>query len=631
MCMQNRVRLFFLISIFCALIATDASAQNNTAAQKLYDKAIRAFDNKAFNEGIDLLNASIKKDSNYTDSYISLFQAYLELKEKKNAIDAFEKAISKDSLSCLPYFVKYATAYASIGDFKKTDAILKSIATNLPYYLRPSYNQLNTVCTYALSHPADTTVKVLNAGNNINSADAEYFPTVTVQDSILIFMRRNGISREDFFFSNITPSGFSKAVPLSDDLNLTDKKGAPSLSSDLQTLYFAAEYPPLGFGRYDIYSVTKTDTGWSNPINLGPNVNSDWWESAPSISPDGSALYFCSNRPGGYGGIDIYVSYKNKKGYWGKAVNLGPNINTPGDEQTPFIHADNNSLYFASNGWPGYGGSDLYVAHKKLDGTWSKPINLGAPINTNDNEASVAISSNGVDGYIASDRPDSRGNLDIYKINLPEVVRANKTYYFNGFIRDAITMNALSGSVKLSDNNDSSKYMMVNVDNTGKFVLALPYFDSLGIQINSPNHEYASLLLNKENLTKLNGATFDFQLNPIQKTFTKNFKNVFFDLNSATLLKNSNVELNALVEYLQNTSNATILIEGHTDNTGNDNANMLLSTKRAEAIAQFLVMKGIDKNRITTKGYGSTKPIADNITEQGRTQNRRTSFTISLP
>ena len=631
MCMQNSVKLFFLLGIFCAFFAPASIAQNNSAAQKLYDKAIRAFDNKAYNEGIDLLNASLKKDSNYTDSYISLFQAYLELKEKKKAIDVFEKAIPKDSLSCLPYFVKYATAYASIGDYKKADDILKSIATNVPSYLKPSYYQLNTVCSYALAHPPDNTVKVLNAGDNINTTDAEYFPTVTVQDSILIFMRRNSISREDFFYSNITSSGLSKAVSLSDNLNLTDKKGAPSLSSDLQTLYFSAEYPRLGFGRYDIYSVTKTDSGWANPINLGPNVNTDWWESAPSISPDGSALYFCSNKPGGFGGIDIYVSYKNKKGYWSKAINLGPNINTAGDEQTPFIHADNNSLYFASNGWPGYGGSDLYVAHKKLDGTWSKPINLGAPINTNDNEASVAISSNGMDGYIASDRPDSKGNLDIYKINLPEAARANKTYYFNGFIQDAITMNALSGSVKLSDNNDSSKYMIVNVDNTGKFVLALPYIDSLGIQINSANHEYASLLLKKDKLIELNGATFNFQLNPIQKSFSKIFNNVFFDLNSATLLKNSNIELNALVEYLQNTATATILIEGHTDNTGNANANMQLSTKRAEAIAQFLISKGIDKNRITTKGYGSTKPIADNNTEPGRTQNRRTSFTISLP
>ena len=629
--MRNRLSLFAVIIVLFAGMVTNANGQNNNAAQKLYAKAIKAFDEKNYNEGIDLLNASIKKDSNFSDSYISLFQAYLDLKQKKEAIIAFEKAIPKDSLSCLPYFIKYATAYASIGDYNKASAILKSIANNLPSYLKPSFHQLNTICAFALTHPTDTTIKVMNAGDNINSADAEYFPTVTVQDSILIFMRRNGISREDFFTSKITNLGLSKAQPLSDNLNLTDKKGAPSLSSDLQTLYFSAEFPGIGFGRYDIYSVAKTDTSWANPINLGPNVNSDWWESAPSISPDGSALYFCSNKPGGFGGIDIYVVYKTKKGSWSKAVNLGPNVNTAGDEQTPFIHADNNTLYFASNGWPGFGGSDLYVTHKKIDGTWSKPVNLGYPINTNDNEASVAISSNGIDGYIASDRPDSRGNLDIYKINLPEAARANKTYYFNGFIRDAITLNALSGSVKLSDNNDSSKYMLINVDNTGKFVLALPYFDSLGIQINSPNHEYASLLLNKENLTELNGATFDFQLAPIQKTFSKNFNNVFFDLNSATLLKNSNVELNALVEYLQNTPTASILIEGHTDNSGNANANMILSTKRAESIAQFLIDKGIGKNRITSKGFGSTKPIADNISEQGRAQNRRTSFTITLP
>ncbi len=617
--------------IFCCNIFYVANAQNNAAAQKLYDKAINAFDNKSYNDGINLLNASIRKDSNFVDSYISLFQAYLDLKQKKNAIDAFEKAIPKDSLSCLPYFVKYANAYASIGDYKKAGIILNSIAPNLPSYLRPSFNQLNDVCAYAAEHPTDASIKVINAGDNINSTDAEYFPTVTVQDSLLLFMRRNGISREDFYFSAITTSGLTKAQPLSDSLNITDKKGAPSLSSDLQTLYFSAEYPGAGFGRYDIYSVTKTVTGWASPINLGPNINTDWWESAPSISPDGSSLYFCSNKPGGYGGIDLYVAYKNKKGGWGRAINLGPNINTAGDEQTPFIHADNNSLYFASNGWPGYGGSDLFVAHKKLDGSWSKPINLGAPINTNDNEVSVAISSNGIDGYIASDRPDSRGNLDIYKINLPVSVRANKTYYFNGLIRDAISLNPLSGSVKLADNSDTNKFMLVNVDNTGKFVLALPYFDSLGMQINSPNHEYASLLLNKEKLAEFNGKTFEFDLNPIQKQFSKNFNNVFFEVNAATLLSKSNVELNALVTYLQSTPGVSILIEGHTDNTGTAASNLILSAKRAEAIAQFLINKGIDKNKIATKGLGDTKPIADNSTEQGRAQNRRTSFTITLP
>lgn len=629
--MQIRLRLLLFMGIFCGGMFTMVNAQNNAAAQKLYNKAIKAFDEKNYNEGIDLLNASLKKDSNYSDSYISLFQAYLDLKQKQNAIDAFEKAIPKDSLNCLPYFVKYANAYASLGNYQKANEILNSIANNLPSYLRPSFNQLKTVCDFAKANPTDTSIKVINAGDHINSGDAEYFPTVTVQDSLLIFMRRNGISREDFYFSTLSSNGFSIAQPLSDSLNLSAKKGAPSLSSNLQTLYFSAEYNPGGFGRYDIYSVTKTNTGWSTPTNLGPNVNTDWWESAPSISPDGETLYFCSNKPGGFGGIDIYACYKTKRGGWSKAINLGPNINTASDEQTPFIHADNKTLYFASNGWPGFGGTDLYLAHKKMDGTWSKPTNLGYPINTNDNEASVAISSNGTAGYIASDRPDSRGNLDIYKINLPETARANKTYYLNGFIRDAISLNALSGTVQLTDYSDSAKFMMANVDSTGKFVLALPYFDSLGIQINSPSHEYASLLLNKGRLKELNGNTFEFKLNPIQKQFSKNFNNVFFEVNAAKLLSSSNVELNALVNYLQNTITASILIEGHTDNTGNAASNLILSGKRAESIAQFLIQKGIDKNRISTKGLGDTKPIADNSSEQGRAQNRRTSFTITLP
>lgn len=630
--MRKKLRIILLWAIVLYCNSTRmVYGQNSTAAQRYFDKAILAIDDKNYGEGIELLKESISKDSNFVDGYISLFQSYLVLKQKKNAVDIFEKAIPKDSLNCLPYFVKYADAWASLGDYSKAASILNSIANNIPTYLIPSYTELKKVCEFALAHPANAETKVVNAGDSINTNNAEYFPTVTVQDSILLFMRKFGISREDFYYSNITNTGFTNAQPLSDDLNVTEKKGAPSLTSDLNTLYFSAEYLPLGFGRYDIYSARKTDSGWASPVNLGPNINTDWWESAPSIAPDGNALYFCSNRPGGYGGIDIYVAYKNKRGGWGNAINLGPNINTPGDEQTPFIHADNNTLYFASNGWPGFGGSDLFVSYRKLNGRWSKPINLGYPINTNDNEASIAISSNGTDGYIASNRPDSRGDLDIYKIHLSENVRANKTYYFNGTIKDAITLKALSGSVKLSDNSDTNRFMVVNVDTSGKFVLALPYFDSLGIQVNSAGHDYASMLLDKASLAKLNGTIVDFTLSPIQKQFSKNFKNVFFEINEAKLLSSSNVELNALVSYLQSTPQAMIFIEGHTDNTGNPAANLVLSEKRAEAIAQFLMNKGIDKARITTKGMGDTKPIADNATEQGRSKNRRTSFTIQLP
>ena len=629
--MKNRHVLFLWVVIFSFTMINPLHAQDENAARKLMDKASAAFQAENYEQCIQLLQSSIQKDTNFTDPYITLFQVYSKLKQIQKAIDIFEKAIVKDSANCIPYILKYATALTTLGEYEKALNILNAYETKAPPYQLQNIKDLITICQFANLHPADASVKVTNVGDSINTTDAEYFPTVTVQDSLLLFMRRDSYKREDFLFSTFTANGFTAAKPLSDTLNFANKKGAPSLSSDLNSLYYAAEYNDIGYGRYDIYKVSKIDSGWSAPLNLGRNINSDFWESAPSISPDGQALFFSSNKPGGMGGIDIYVSYKNKNGVWSKAFNLGPNINTTGDDQTPFIHADNRTLYFASNGWPGYGGTDLFVSYKKVDGKWSKPTNLGYPINTFDNEGSIAIASNGIEGYIASDRIDSRGGLDIYKVVLPENVRANRTYYFNGFITDAITHKAIPGLVRLADPKDSTKFMMVNVDSSGSFVLSIPEFDSLGIQVNSPQHEYASSLISKENVVQLDGTTQYFNLNPIQNKFTKDFKNVFFEVNAAQLTRASFVELDALINYLESSANATILIEGHTDNTGTDMANINLSEKRANAIAQYLISKGIVKERIATKGFGASKPIADNNTQAGRAKNRRTSFTITLP
>ncbi len=628
--MKNRLALFLWFVILSCTMTSSLHAQNASAARKLMEKAGVAFEAQNYEQCIQLLESSIEKDTNLLDAYITLFQVYSKIKQPKKAIDVFEKALQKDSVGAAPYILKYATALATISDYKKALSALKAFSNKTPAHQQQNINDLIAICEFVTQQEVDILAKVTNVGDSVNTANAEYFPTVTVQDSLLLFMRRNKDKREDFLFSNMNSNGFSLAKPLSDTLNFADKKGAPSLSSDLKTLYYAAEYMEMGYGRYDIYKVSKTDSGWSAPLNLGRNINSDFWESAPSISPDGQALYFSSNKPGGFGGIDIYVSYKTKNGYWSQAYNLGPNINTKGDDQTPFIHADNRTLYFASNGWPGYGGTDLFVAFKKLDGKWSKPTNLGYPINTFDNEGSIAIASNGWEGYIASDRIDSRGELDIYKVVLPQKARANKSYYFNGFITDAFSHLPIPGLVRLSDPKDSTKFMVINVDSTGVFVLSIPEFDSLGIQVNSPQHDYASTLLSKEKLIQLAGTSQNFNLSPIQNKFTKDFKNVFFDVNNAQLNAASFVELDALVNYLENTNNATIFIEGHTDNTGSEIANINLSEKRAFAIAQYLIKKGIATQRISAKGFGASKPIADNGTAAGRAQNRRTSFTITI-
>lgn len=629
--MKNRLVLFLMIGIVCCGMAKPLQAQNQNAARKLLDKASIAFEAQNYDDCIQFLNASIQKDNKYIEAYITLFQVYLKIKQTQKGIEVFEKAFEIDSTELSPYYLKYATALATMGAYEKAWTVLNTYGKNAPNHQLQNIEDLKSICLFAKQYPRDKNTTVTNLGDSINTTAAEYFPTVTVQDSLLIFMRRDAFKREDFLYSKIIDSSYSKALPFADRINYAEKKGAPSLSSDLNTLYYAAEYNELGYGRYDIYKVSKTDSGWSSPINLGRNINSDFWESAPSISSDGQALYFSSNKPGGYGGIDIYVSYKNKNGVWGNAINLGPTINTKGDDQTPFIHADNRSLYFSSNGWPGYGGTDLFVSYKKVDGQWSTPINLGYPINTFDNEGSIAVASNGKEGYMASDRLDSRGGLDIYKVILAENTRAQKTYYFNGFIRDAITLTGLPGSVRLSNPNDNSKFMLVNVDSSGAFVLSIPEFDALGIQVNSPGHEYATSLINKDALLTMAGSSQYFNLNPIQNKFTKDFKNVFFELNAAELTRNSFVELDALVNYLTASANASIFIEGHTDNTGTESANLILSEKRARAIAQYLIDKGIQKERISTKGFGASKPIANNATPEGRAQNRRTSFTITLP
>jgi len=606
-------------------------AQENKVEIKIYQKAVDAYAQKNYNGTIDLLETLLKKNEHNAEASLFLYQVYAEARQYQKSINTFEKLIQLDSSIFLPYIVKYASQYAMLGNYVKAYSIIESYKNKLPSYLKNKAAELLSICSYAQMHPIQSEIIVTNVGDSINSADAEYFPSITVQDSIFLFMRRTSFKREDFFTSTITKNKFSKAHPLSDDLNIEEKKGSMSLTQDLNTLYYAADYNQKGYGRYDIYKVTKTKNGWSEPKNVGKNINSDYWDSAPSIAPDNQALYFCSNRPGGYGGIDIYVAYKNEKGYWEEAVNMGPTINTAGDEQAPFIHADNKTLYFSSNGWPGFGGADLFLSRKKIDGTWSSPINLGYPINSFDNEGSIAVSGGGIEAYIASDRADSRGSLDIYKVILASNTRPNKTYYINGLITDAVTKKPIAGEVVLMNTNEETSTMQIKVDSNGNFILGLPYLDSIGIRVNSQGHEYASTILSLENINNLSCSTIQFNLAPIIKTFSKNFNNIFFEINKAKLNKKSYVELDALTAYLKSAPTALILIEGHTDNRGDSEQNKILSSKRANTIASYLITKGIDSSRIKTAGLGGSQPISDNATEEGRIKNRRTSFTITIP
>lgn len=607
-------------------------AQTSTSnAQKIYQKALSALDEQKTNDCISLLQEAIQKDPQFIDPLLTLFQVYLDTKKYSLAIPLFDQAKKIDSITTAPYVIKQAMAYASLGEYEKAKNIISSFSfTEKMNTSIASKAQLTLdACNFALSHPTSSDITIQNAGDSVNTEAAEYFPYFSSKDSILYFMRRKNSKREDFYTSHLLSSGFTTSILLADSINEADKKGSVSFLPDMQTLYFAADYPEQGYGRYDIYKSVFQNHKWSAPKNLGYQINTDYWDSAPSISPDGKALYFASNRPGGYGGIDLYVAYKNDQGVWEEASNLGDQINTAGDEQTPFIHADNQTLYFSSTGWPGFGGADFYVTRKKIDGSWSKPVNLGSPINTFDNEGSIAVASNGKDAFIASDRSDSRGGLDIYKITLSKETQANVKWFVSGEIRDALTKKTISSDIEILDASDNSSIFKLGADSTGQLVLALPLIDSIAISIKSSFYEKMVFVIRMNDFNENHTTHKIFELRPIQNTFTQTFRNVLFNSESDQLLPGAEKELNELVAYLIQQPKATITIEGHTDNTGNAIKNKALSLKRANAIAQYLIKKHIGSNRISTIGYGDSKPLASNDTENGRQTNRRTSFTIT--
>lgn len=403
----------------------------------------------------------------------------------------------------------------------------------------------------ALANPVP--FKPENMGAGVNSADDEYLPTLTADGKTLIFTRYNRPSMaEDFFQSRLIDGKWGKAVRMAQPLNSDENEGAGCISQDGRILYFTACGRKDGAGRCDLYISYRKAGGWSVPQNLGPAVNTSAWESQPCLSIDGKTLYFVSNREGGQGGMDIWRSTL-EEGRWSKPENMGPGINTAGDEKSPFVSFDDQRLYFSSNGRVGMGGLDLFVCSRTEAGTWGEPQNLGYPINTGGDESSLIVSPDGQTAIFSSDKFGGQGGLDLYSFALPEAVRPEPVEY-----KEEIT-------------------------------------------------EVAPELEVGESVT---------------------LKNVFFQTGKSALLEVSIVELDKLVEMMQKNKTMRIELGGHTDNVGNEAANQKLSEQRAKAVYDYLVKQGVAADRLTYKGYGQTKPVADNSTAEGRRENRRTEFTI---
>lgn len=630
-----------LVLLLLLLVSFTGNAQNNSdkinkKALQVYEKAMLQLRDGWIKDAIPLLGKAIEYDPNYIDAYLSLAGVYAELKDYEQSIHYFQLANSKDSNYCRMYNLSYSINLAGVGRFAEALQAVESFLA-IPNLSERSLKSghfrqscYRFAVDYANTHPDHSYIfKPENLGDSINSEKNEYYPSFTIDDSLFVFTRHGDGIREDFMESTmIRPGGkYTKAQVINGSINQEPSKGAINLSQDGDWLLFAGNFNQ-GFGNFDLYISYNTPEGWSEPVNLGPNINTEFWESAPSISPDKSALYFSSNRPGGYGGKDLYVSYRLPNGRWAPAVNMGPTVNTRADEQAPFIHADNASLYFTSDGLPGYGGTDIFILRKQPDGKWGTPENLGYPINTIENEGTLYVASNGITAYYTSDRNDTRGGLDLYKFDMRPDVRPIKTLYVKGNVSDATTGKGLPSTVELIDNNGQRVISKIQTDETGHYFITLPTGKDYTFTVNRKGYLFYSDIYALSGKPADTTYQKDIPLQPVALNATVAMKNIQFSTNSANLEPVSQIELNKLVQLLTDNPSLKVQISGHTDNTGIAATNQALSANRAKSVVDYLITKGIDARRLTWKGYGATKPIAENNTEAGKAQNRRTEFTI---
>jgi outer membrane protein OmpA-like peptidoglycan-associated protein len=613
---------------------------------KLFEQAKIAYESRQFNKSLDLLNELISANPGFLDAYLLQSDIYQDLDSVALQVKTYEAAlkIAPDKNSKLYYLL--GRAYYRSGQYQNACNAYQNYLkrTEKETSLTQKASQSLDKCVEAIKlaeHPVP--FQLVNLGSNVNSEDDEYWPSITVDGKTLIFTRLVGskagsaqqryMSQEDFYTSSRIDSVWQPSSPLS-SINTIYNEGAQTISTDGKLLFYTACTRNDGHGSCDIYFSRNKSGNWSDPLNAGTPVNSPSWESQPSISANGESLYFVSSRTGGKGGMDIWKC--NLKGFstaglpvWGKPVNLGDSINTPGNEMSPFIHSDGKTLYFASDYWPGMGGFDIFYSRQKNDSVWSTPRNIGFPINSFKDEQGLVVDASGKNAYYSSDRPGSKG-MDIYSFKLYQDARPTPVSYIKGKVVDEDTGAPVCAKVELTDlENSKSVIRGESCWEKGEFLMCLPLGKEYAFNVSREGYLfYSDNFQLKEKKEIIDPYILEIKMKKIKVGGAVVLRNVFFETGSYGLLPESIVELQKLIDFLKLNPTVVIEIEGHTDNVGSEQMNQKLSESRAREVYNYLLDKDIDEKRMQYKGYGLSQPVSTNDTPEGRSLNRRTEFVI---
>jgi outer membrane protein OmpA-like peptidoglycan-associated protein len=575
-----------------------------------------------------------------------LQKACTDLSAKYNPTSLKEKHAPYDALLYLAkaYHVNYQFDTAIVY-YNKFKALLDT-ATD-----KETINEVNRdiqMCATGkqlMATPVKMDVSLLS--DSINSAYPDYSPVVTADESEIFFTSRRPInpqSPKDFtgqYFENIYMAyskngqwgqAFNIGAPVN---NMGQHSATVSISPDGQAIFV---YRDDGNNDGNIYITHLNGTQWSPLEKLNENIDSKYWEPSASVSADGQTLYFTSNRPGGFGGRDIYYSKLLPNGQWGKAINMGPKINTEFEEDAPFISSSGKTFYFSSTGHNTMGGFDIFYCEQDSNGQWGTPINMGYPVNTPGDDIYFTPTADGKSAYYSSYKETGLGEKDIYKITFPEKKQEALTVYRGTVVS---TMDSMNPSVPqnveivVTDNATGEQVGVYHPNSaTGKFLFILPSGKNYNITYQAEGYLFHSENLDVRDSTAYEVIDQAINLNPLGVGQKIILRNVFFPSGKATISPESAPELQKVYDLMKMLPGITVEISGHTDAQGSDKINTPLSQARAEAVVDYLVKMGIDKGRFVAKGYGPTMPVARNKNSDGSWNragmalNRRIEFKI---
>lgn len=634
--MMNRIVFFFFLFLLPGWLA--AQDKGETRESRHHAKALAFYNASDYKQALTEVGKALKINPDYIESWLLAGDIYSLREQKAEAIRCYSKAVTID-------YNFFPPAVYLLANLQFEERLYGDCIRNYEWYLQfPKARQAEknkclknlAIARYrktAMEHPVS--VNPVNLGEGINSAGYEFVNYISPDASKLFFTRRmtSGNDRDENFFvaDRLNDTTWQPAYELGPPVNTSGDEGALCISPDGQFLFYSACNRQDGYGSCDLFVSRREGDRWGIPQNLGPAVNGSDWESQPSFAPDGRTLYFVSNRPGGMGSSDIWISRLDDSGNWSVPENPGSPVNTSESERGPFIHPDGQTLYFSSKGHPGMGEGDIFFSKLDKDTRWSDPVNLGYPLNTEADEVTFIVDNAGIYAYYSSATGKGSGLQDIYRVNLPQDVRPLPVTYMKGVVSDSLSGKLLAATFTLTDLEEGKLIVKSFSDAvTGSFLVCIPAGRQYALSVEKPGYLFYSVHFGLDTIAGIREPYLkNVLLKPIREGESVVLRNIFFETDSSRLLPESESELGKLFDLMKRNPGLKIEISGHTDNSGGEAYNQVLSEKRAGEVFRYLTAKGISPQRMTFKGYGASKPVADNSTIEGRSLNRRTEFSVT--